>query len=422
MTIQSSSIKNSEKSYGFHNNYSDVAKMNANSTTNTTNGLINNNSNTSNPKKILGPLSQSKLSYYSNYSNGNGYLNSSQNKHFSNLNNANGKKLNNAQANNFSNILPQSNSKTSNYSTNSRNYYQQQQNVLRNNSNASELKVYDQSDDVDDYYYPQNYVASNKANNYNAKSKLPLPSLSKTNYSTMSNHAQYGKIVLKQQNVNLNTPENIILKKSPLENDSEMRNKKPDDNQMGRKTSESVYNHSNGANASVINSHNGKLLVKKKKTSKPSIFSPDLVSVGNGNEHSNGHSNGYANGHGHTNGNGTEITERQRSTSLLNGVNTTTQKPRVTSSTRLSTNSSNSSSCSSFLNSIEETENLYDMSDLIRKYLNKIEKNYSVEKLYTFVKTNIKHNGYKNLTLENLEAHLAPASNLGNLLISKKSK
>ena len=187
---------------------------------------------------------------------------------------------------------------------------------------------------------------------------------------------------------------------------------------MGRKTSESLYN-SNGAHGSVLSNYNGKILVPKKKnnTNKPSLFSPELT-VGNTNGHANGYSNGHANGYSndHPNGNmidNTEMNPRQRSTSLLNGANAANPKTRVTSSTRLSTNSSNSSSCSSLINNIEETENLYDLNDLLRKYLTKIEKNYSLEKFYTFVKTNFKHNGYKNFTLDSLEAHLAPLSNLG---------
>ena len=384
MTIQSSTTA-AEKNFGF--SYTDVTKFNA---------AMNGGSVPNGTKKMLGPISQSKLSYYSNYNNN--YLNQSPSKI------ANGvKKFNVIQNNIFSNgngvQQHTSNSKTSNYST--KNYFQQQH-VFRSNSNASELKVYDQNDDIDEYY-PQVFLNSNKINN---KSKLPLPSLPKNGPSQ-----NYGKIVLKQQNVNLNT--DFVMKKSPLEN-HDSNKKTPisvsDHAQMGRKTSESLYN-TNGAHGSVLSNYNGKILVAKKKnnTSKPSLFSPELT-VGNANGHANGYSNDHSNGNIIDN---IEMNPRQRSTSLLNGANAANPKTRVTSSTRLSTNSSNSSSCSSLINNIEETENLYDLNDLLRKYLTKIEKSYSLEKLYTFVKTNFKHNGYKNFTLDSLEAHLAPLSNLG---------
>jgi hypothetical protein len=384
MTIQSSTTA-AEKNFGF--NYNDVSKFNA---------LMNGGTNGGGSKKILGPLSQSKLSYYSNYTNN--YLNQSPNKI------SNGVKKLNAQQNNFSNGIqpPPSNSKTSNYSTTNKTFYQQQQHVLRSNSNASELRVYDQNDDIDEYY-PQVYA---NGNSKNYKSKLPLPSLPK---NTPHN---YGKIVIKQQNVNLNTENNFPMKKSPIENNDSTKKTTPiqmnaaDNTQIGRKTNESFYNL-NGAHGNAVNNYNGKILVSKKKktTTKPSVFSPELV-VGNT---SNGHGGDghYQNGHaiGPMSIDNSEVGQRQRSMSLLNGGN----KARVSSST----NSSNSSSCSTLINSIEETENIYDLNELLKKYLNKIEKNYSLDKLYAFVKTNIKYNGYKNFTLDSLEAHLAPLSNLG---------
>jgi hypothetical protein len=206
------------------------------------------------------------------------------------------------------------------------------------------------------------------------------------------------------------------MKKSPIENNDSTKKTTPiqmnvaDNTQIGRKTNESFYSL-NGAHGNAVNNYNGKILVSKKKktTTKPSVFSPELVAgnVAINNGHGDGH---YQNGHaiGPMPIDNSEVGQRQRSMSLLNGGN----KARVTSST----NSSNSSSCSTLINSIEETENIYDLNELLKKYLNKIEKNYSLDKLYTFVKTNIKYNGYKNFTLDSLEAHLAPLSNLGKIL------
>ena len=377
---------------------------------------------------MLGPLSQSKLSYYSNtYLQQQNKQQQQQLQHRQQPSPNMKKPTQTAQQNNALQQTAVNNVKTSNTTTllSNKNYYQQQhlhhqqqqQNAMRSNSNASELKTYDQYDDVDEYYPPHSF---NK--NATTKSKLPLPALQKNQpaQAQQNNGSNGTKVVLKQQNVNLNM-DNLILKKQPTpENEYATIKKRPepvDPNHLSRKTSESFYNLN-----PVNPANNGKIPVKKKpSTNKSNLFSPEnsnVTPINAANAITTTTSNTTTN---NTNGHvshpvdhlAVDLNQRQRSISLMNAAHPIHTKSRLTSSTRLSINSSLTSSCSSILNSIEETENLYDLSDLIKKYLNKVEKEFSLEKLHAFVKTNIKYNGYRNFTLDALEAHLAPISNLG---------
>lgn len=71
-------------------------------------------------------------------------------------------------------------------------------------------------------------------------------------------------------------------------------------------------------------------------------------------------------------------------------------------------NSAKSSSSSSWswsiiLGQIEKTTNLYDLVRLMRKYLKKVDKAYSIDTMYEFLKTNLKYNGYRNFTLDSVQ-------------------
>jgi hypothetical protein len=80
----------------------------------------------------------------------------------------------------------------------------------------------------------------------------------------------------------------------------------------------------------------------------------------------------------------------------LNLSNLSTQS--ITSST-ISTAASSSKASTI---DMEKASNLYEFLKMVRKCLKKIEKSYSVDSLYEYIKNNLKYNGYRNFTLDSL--------------------
>jgi len=66
------------------------------------------------------------------------------------------------------------------------------------------------------------------------------------------------------------------------------------------------------------------------------------------------------------------------------------------------------SSESFITNKVDKAQTLFELVSFLRIYLRKMENNYSLDDLYTFLKTNVKFNGYKNFTIELLERFSKP--------------
>jgi hypothetical protein len=71
----------------------------------------------------------------------------------------------------------------------------------------------------------------------------------------------------------------------------------------------------------------------------------------------------------------------------------------------------------SFHNKIDETNNLFDLVIVLKTFLKQIEKSYSLDNLYEYLKTNVKYNGYRNFTLDSLEAYLGNSQRASNMSI-----
>jgi len=66
-------------------------------------------------------------------------------------------------------------------------------------------------------------------------------------------------------------------------------------------------------------------------------------------------------------------------------------------------------SSESFITSkVEKTQTLFELVSFLKIYLRKMENSYSLDELYTFLKTNVKFNGYRNFTIELLERFSKP--------------
>ena len=352
-------------------------------------------------------------------------------------------------------FLPVSQSKLANYTTSNN------LNIIKPNTKVNNAQLnknnHKQDNDTDEYYsVPYNYFnPTNKNINVNDlhKTKHPLPSLQQKNSisSNQQQPQQPQQAKLSRKNLNESPPhqsllnnENAKAHQQQQQQQSQIKNSTPDpvksknslpnsligkaivrnmndsklskkeanglnsnktksetnlastEPKLDKKASEQLaVSNSISSNNSNLISNNGKILVKKKKKAKMSSDE--------------------------------EIKHEQRlkrSVSMINGLDTNNAnitsnhklKPsRHELSSRSSSSSSLLSTCSSIVNSIEDTDNLYELTIKIKKYLNKIEKNFSLESLYDYLKSNVKYNGYRNFTLDSLEPYLLASNRTSNM-------